>query len=54
MPHSSSSPMPTSTWRWTEAITAKFATSGQDCLGANRFYIERPVYDDFCAASPSG
>lgn len=30
------------------AISAKFATSGQDCLGANRFYIERPVYDDFC------
>ncbi len=32
----------------TEAISAKFATSGQDCLGANRFYIERPVYDEFC------
>jgi aspartate-semialdehyde dehydrogenase len=32
-----------------EAIKAKFATSGQDCLGANRFYIERPVYDEFCA-----
>ena len=32
-----------------EAITAKFATTGQDCLGANRFYIERPVYDEFCA-----
>ncbi|MGF1629479.1 MAG: NAD-dependent succinate-semialdehyde dehydrogenase [Kiloniellaceae bacterium] len=31
-----------------EAIGAKFATSGQDCLGANRFYIERPVYEDFC------
>lgn len=31
-----------------EAIKAKFATSGQDCLGANRFYIERPVYDVFC------
>ena len=31
-----------------EAIKAKFATSGQDCLGANRFYIERPVYDEFC------
>ena len=32
-----------------EAIKAKFATSGQDCLGANRFLIERPVYDAFCA-----
>jgi aspartate-semialdehyde dehydrogenase len=32
-----------------EAIKAKFATTGQDCLGANRFLIERPVYDAFCA-----
>jgi aspartate-semialdehyde dehydrogenase len=32
-----------------EAIKAKFATSGQDCLGANRFFIERPVYEAFCA-----
>lgn len=31
-----------------EAIKAKFATSGQDCLGANRFLVERPVYQDFC------
>lgn len=31
-----------------EAIKAKFATTGQDCLGANRFYIERPLYDAFC------
>lgn len=31
-----------------EAMNAKFATSGQDCLGANRFFIERPVYDEFC------
>ncbi len=31
-----------------EAVKAKFATSGQDCLGANRFLVERPVYDDFC------
>ena len=31
-----------------EAIKAKFATSGQDCLAANRFLIERPVYADFC------
>lgn len=32
-----------------EAIKAKFATTGQDCLGANRFYVERPLYDAFCA-----
>jgi len=32
-----------------EAVKAKYATSGQDCLGANRFYIESPVYDEFCA-----
>ncbi len=32
-----------------EAVKAKFATSGQDCLGANRFFVERPVYDAFCA-----
>lgn len=32
-----------------EAVKAKFATSGQDCLGANRFYIHRPLYDRFCA-----
>jgi aspartate-semialdehyde dehydrogenase len=31
------------------AIGAKFATSGQDCLAANRFLIERPVYDAFAA-----
>ena len=31
-----------------EAIKAKFATSGQDCLGANRFFVERPIYDEFC------
>jgi len=31
-----------------EAIKAKFATSGQDCLGANRIYVARPVYDTFC------
>ncbi|WBU52661.1 NAD-dependent succinate-semialdehyde dehydrogenase [Paracoccus sp. SCSIO 75233] len=32
-----------------EGIKAKFATSGQDCLGANRFYIHRDIYDAFCA-----
>lgn len=31
-----------------ETIKAKFATSGQDCLGANRIMIERPVYGEFC------
>ncbi len=30
-----------------ESIKAKFATSGQDCLGANRIFVERPVYDAF-------
>lgn len=33
-----------------EAIKAKFATSGQDCLGANRFFVERSIYADFCKA----
>lgn len=31
-----------------ESIKAKFATSGQDCLGANRIYVERPIYGEFC------
>ncbi len=31
-----------------EAIKAKFMTSGQDCLAANRIYVERPLYDAFC------
>ncbi|WGF89538.1 NAD-dependent succinate-semialdehyde dehydrogenase [Marinivivus vitaminiproducens] len=31
------------------AMAAKFATSGQDCLAANRIYVERPVYDAFAA-----
>lgn len=31
-----------------EAIGAKFATTGQDCLGANRFFVEKPVYETFC------
>ncbi len=31
-----------------EAINAKFATTGQDCLGANRMFIERSIYDEFC------
>ena len=29
------------------ALDAKFATSGQDCLAANRIYVERPVYEEF-------
>lgn len=28
-------------------IAAKFATSGQDCLAANRIYVQRGVYDRF-------
>ncbi|WP_163850203.1 NAD-dependent succinate-semialdehyde dehydrogenase [Pseudooceanicola aestuarii] len=31
-----------------EAIKAKFATSGQDCLGANRIFVQRALYDAFC------
>ena len=32
-----------------ETMKAKWATTGQDCLGANRIYVERAVYDAFCA-----
>jgi aspartate-semialdehyde dehydrogenase len=31
-----------------ETMKAKWATSGQDCLGANRIYVERPIYAEFC------
>jgi succinate-semialdehyde dehydrogenase/glutarate-semialdehyde dehydrogenase/aspartate-semialdehyde dehydrogenase len=31
-------------------IAAKFATSGQDCLAANRIYVQRGVYQRFVAA----
>lgn len=31
-------------------IGAKFATSGQDCLAANRIYVQRKVYDQFVDA----
>lgn len=31
------------------AVNAKFATSGQDCLAANRLLVERPAYDEFVA-----
>lgn len=30
-------------------IEAKFATSGQDCLAANRIYVQSPLHDRFCA-----
>lgn len=33
-----------------DAVTAKFVTSGQDCLAANRIYVERAVYDRFVEA----
>jgi aspartate-semialdehyde dehydrogenase len=32
------------------AIDAKFATSGQDCLAANRIYVERAIHDAFSSA----
>ncbi len=31
-----------------EAVKAKFATSGQDCLAANRILVARPLYEAFC------
>ena len=34
----------------TIAIDAKFATSGQDCLAANRIYVQQGIYDAFCNA----
>ncbi len=30
------------------AMAAKFATSGQDCLAANRIYVQRALYPAFC------
>jgi len=32
------------------AVDAKFATSGQDCLAANRIYVQRGLYPRFCTA----
>ncbi|MGY4425988.1 aspartate-semialdehyde dehydrogenase [Bradyrhizobium sp. JR6.1] len=32
------------------AVGAKFATSGQDCLAANRLYVQRSIYEAFCVA----
>lgn len=31
-------------------MAAKFATSGQDCLAANRIYVQRPIYEAFVEA----
>lgn len=31
-----------------DAIEAKFTTTGQDCLAANRIFVERTVYEEFC------
>lgn len=35
------------------AINAKFATSGQDCLAANRIFVQRPIADAFAKAFAS-
>ncbi len=35
-------------WAVEQALAAKFATSGQDCLAANRIFVERPLYQAFC------
>ncbi|QEN91005.1 NAD-dependent succinate-semialdehyde dehydrogenase [Labrys sp. KNU-23] len=32
------------------AVDAKFATSGQDCLAANRIFVQRSLYPAFCEA----
>ncbi len=32
------------------AVNAKFATSGQDCLAANRIFVQRPILETFNAA----
>lgn len=29
-------------------VAAKFATSGQDCLAANRIYVQQSIYEEFC------
>jgi len=34
----------------TIAMDAKFATSGQDCLAANRIYVQTGIYERFCQA----
>ena len=35
------------------AMAAKFATSGQDCLAANRIFVQRTLYPAFCSAFAS-
>lgn len=30
------------------AVAAKFQSTGQDCLAANRIYVHRDIYDAFC------
>lgn len=30
------------------AVKAKFQTSGQDCLAANRIFVAQPIYEVFC------
>ncbi|HSR72130.1 MAG TPA: NAD-dependent succinate-semialdehyde dehydrogenase [Kiloniellales bacterium] len=35
-------------------LAAKFATSGQDCLAANRFYLHRDIHDRFVGAFAAG
>lgn len=37
-------------WAVIGGIAAKFATSGQDCLAANRIYVQRGVYESFVTA----
>jgi len=36
------------------AIDAKFQTTGQDCLAANRIYVQRPIYDAFLSRFVAG
>ena len=31
------------------ALLAKFRNNGQSCIAANRFFVEAPVYDEFCS-----
>jgi len=31
-----------------DAVMAKFLTSGQDCLAANRIYVHETIYENFC------
>jgi len=31
-----------------DAVAAKFTTGGQDCLAANRIFVQRPLHDAFC------